>query len=261
MNGDRVGASGYVHIAQLCGGGELTSTGGALALVFWNPNLPAYPYPYTRNRIIEPWREQWTNSVPGSHGVMHKSLRQPDSVPHPCDEGFDGGPGGYLRFQYIEPNTIAAKEHVHHECFEEIILLQGDCFLVNEGQMGIGSVVNHPQEWYHAPFVSRTGALLLVHTDAPMGYPWPPREYPEVDRLARAYFENARWDIAPEHIPWCDHPIAQLQEASETYQAWREGAGQTLWGDADTGERVPFRAAGRDTVSKFRESWTRQPKP
>lgn len=257
LDGARVGASGYVHLPQLCGGGELRSERGALALAFWNPNIPAFPYPYTRNRAIRPADEPWVNSIPGGHGVKHKSLRKPDPVPHPSDEGFDGGPGGYLRFQYIEPGMIAAAEHVHHECFEEIILLQGDCFLVNEGQMGIGSVVVHPQEWYHAPFASRSGALILVHTDAPMGYPWPPRPYPEVERLAAAYLDDARWDVPTEHICWADHPIAAMQESSRDYQAWRKGEGASLWGDDDPGTVVPYRPGGQGAASRFRAGWTR----
>lgn len=257
LDGKVVGASGYVHLPQLSGGGELRSEKGALALIFWNPDLPSFPYPYARNRTIRPSDERWVNSVPGSHGVMHKSLRKPDPVPHPTDEGFDGGPGGYLRFQYIEPGMIAGDEHVHHECFEEIILLQGDCFLVNEGQMGIGSVVVHPQEWYHAPFASRSGALILVHTDAPMGYPWPPRPYPEADTLAAAYLDAAPWDVPTEHVDWPDHPIAALQEQSAEYQAWRKGPG-TLWGDTDVGDRAPYMPAGRETASRFRAGWTRE---
>ena len=73
LDGVRLGASGYIHLPQLCGGGELRSERGALALLFWNPNLPAFPYPVTRNRTIRPSQEPWVNSVPGSHGVMHKS--------------------------------------------------------------------------------------------------------------------------------------------------------------------------------------------
>ena len=258
LNGEAVGGSGYIHVPQLCGGGELRSDRGALALAFWNPNLPCFPYPYTRNRLIKPHAETWVNSVPGGHGVMHKSLRKPDPVPHPTDEGFDGGPGGYLRFQYIEPGLVAPKEHVHHECFEEIILLQGDCFLINEGQMGIGSVVVHPQEFYHAPFASRSGALILVHTDAPMGYPWPPRDYPEVDKLVGAYLDEARWDIPTEHVDWCDHPLAAIQEESATYQAWRKDGESHIWGDAETGTQVPYRPGGKGTSSRFRGSWTRR---
>lgn len=256
LGGERVGASGYIHVAQHAGGGELTSEGGALALAFWNPDIPCFPYPLTRNRTIKAWQEPWVDSIPGSHGVRHKSLRKPDPVPHPCDEGFDGGPGGYLRFQYIEPGMIAAAEHVHHECFEEIILLQGDCFLVNEGQMGIGSVVVHPQEWYHAPFFSRSGALILVHTDAPMGFPWPPRPYPEAERLAEAYLDSAPWDIPTGHVDWLDHPIAQLQESLPAYQQWRrEGEGRTKWGDDDPGKQVPYMPGGQGTASTFRSRW------
>lgn len=257
LNGESVGSSGYIHVAQSAGGGELRSERGALALAFWNPDLPCFPYPLTRNRVIKAWQEPWVNSMPGAHGVMHKSLRKPDPVPHPSDEGFDGGPGGYLRFQYIEPGMIAAAEHVHHECFEEIILLQGDVFLVNEGQMGIGSVVVHPQEWYHAPFASRSGAVILVHTDAPMGYPWPPRDYPEADKLAGAYLDGAPWDVPTEHVAWDDHPIAKMQEESKAYQAWRRKPCGCPWGDADTGQAVPYLPGKQGTASRFRASWKR----
>lgn len=255
LDGERVGAAGYLHLPQLGGGGELTSESGALALAFWNPNVPAFPYPLTRNRALRVHEQPWIDSVPGSHGVRHKSLRLPDPVPHPAHEGFDGGPGGYLRFQYIEPGMIAAAEHVHHECFEEIILLAGDCFLLNEGQMGLGSVVVHPQEWYHAPFVSRTGALILVHTDAPMGFPWPPRPYPDADALAAAYLDGADWSQTPPHVDWADHPLATAQETSPAYQAWR--GGHDRWGDRDPGQNVPYRPGGQGTASRYRASWKR----
>jgi hypothetical protein len=257
LGGERVGAGGYVHLPQLGGGGELASESGALALAFWNPNLPGYPYPVTRNRTCHPWTRQWTNSMPGAHGVMHKSLRLPDPVPHPNDEGFDGGPGGYLRFQYIAPQMIAEFEHVHHECWEEIILLQGDVMLLNEGQMGLGSVVGHPQEWYHAPFVSRSGALILVHTDGPMGYPWPPREYPDGRRLCECYLADARWDVPTEHVEWDDHPLAARQEANPAYHAWRRTESGSPWGGYETTTEVPYRPGGRGSTSDFRASWKR----
>jgi hypothetical protein len=256
LNGDAVGASGYVHVPQLCGGGELTSRRGALAIAFWNPNMPAFPVPYTRNRAIHGARKEWVNSMPGAHGVMHKSLRLPDPVPHPTDETFDGGPGGYLRFQYIAPQMIAEAEHVHHECWEEIIVLQGDVLLVNEGQMGIGSVVSHPQEWYHAPFVSRSGAVILVHTDAPMGYPWPPRPYPCGRTLCEHYLADAPWDAPTPHVPWHEHPLKAIQEESAEYRAWR--AANPLWGGSETSTDVPYRPAGRGTASRFRAGWTRR---
>jgi hypothetical protein len=162
LAGETVSAGGYVHLPQGCGGEELSSRTGAKVLAFWNPNLPSFPYPYTRRRLLHTHETGWINSVPGAHGVMHKSLRLPDPTPETPESGFDGGPGGYLRFQFIAPEMIAEGEHVHHECWEEIILLQGDVLLVNEGQMTKGSVVSHPQEWYHAPFTSRGGGFPLA---------------------------------------------------------------------------------------------------
>lgn len=259
LEGAAATSGGYVHLPQLCGGGELSSDHGALALAFWNPNLPCYPYPVTRNRVVNSWMLDWTNSLPGAHGVMHKSLRLPDPVPHPLDEGFDGGPGGYLRLQYIAPQMIAEAEHVHHECWEEIVVLQGDVMLLNEGQMGIGSVVSHPQEWYHAPFVSRSGAVILVHTDAPMGYPWPPRPYPNGRALCEAYLADAPWDAPTEHRDWSEHSLAATQEADPQYRAWRASPAGARWGGAEKTERVPARPGGRGTASAFRASWKREP--
>jgi hypothetical protein len=210
LNGERAGASGYVHLPQLRGGGEVESSSGALALAFWTPNLPRYPYPVTRNLAVNSFAKECINSIPGAHGVMHKSLRIPDPTPHVSEEGFDGGPGGYLRFQYIAPQMIADAEHVHHECWEEIILLQGDVLLINEGQMGIGGVVSHPQEWYHSPFVSRSGAVILVHTDGPMGYPWLPRPYPLARCLCESNLMDSRWDLPTEHVAWADHPLSKV---------------------------------------------------
>lgn len=258
LNGTTVGAGGYIHLPQLCGGGELSSRTGALALAFWNPDLPSFPYPYTRNRVTSSIDIGWKNSVPGAHGVMHKSLRIPDPVAEDPQSGFDGGPGGYLRFQYIAPELIAEGEHVHHECWEEIILLQGDVMLINEGQMGVGSVVSHPQEWYHAPFVSRGGALILVHTDAPMGFPWPPREYPEAQKLCRCYLSQGSLAETTPHIPWDQHPLRDMQESSSDYQAWRKSGAGERWGDKDKGTEIPWLPGGQGTSSSYRASWRRK---
>ena len=258
FNGEEVGAAGYVQIAQLQGGGELRSGSGATVYAFYNPDMPCFPYPLTRNRTLKSWQGEWINSMPGAHGVMHKSLRQPDPVPHSTLEGFDGGPGGFLKMMYIAPGMVAAQEHVHHECFEEIILLQGDVLLVNEGQMGIGSVVCHPQEWYHAPFASRAGALILVHTDAPMGYPWPGRDYPNSELLTSTYLDNLPVDRPTDHIPWEQHSLCEIQEASKEYHEWRKKPEGALWGDEDKGDRVPFMPGKQGTASCFRAGWNRE---
>jgi hypothetical protein len=237
IEGDRVGASGYTQVAQRCGGAELDSEGGALSLVFWNPNAPSYPPPYTKNRAMRFWEEDWHASLPDSHGIMHKSLRLPD----PTGQGYDGGPAGHVRLVFISPGIDAPYEHVHHECFEEIILLQGDVMLADEGVMGIGSTTTHPQEWWHGPFATRSGCIVLVHTDAPMGYPWPPREkeYPIAKKVCEAYLDEAPWDVPTEHTPWADSDWAHLQDNPE-FQKWAAEADEF-------GDKV-----GRDTISSFR---------
>ncbi len=246
LDGEQVGASGYVHAPQGCGGGELRSEAGALALVFWNPNLPAFPPPYTQNRIARLHELPWQDSLPDSHGIMHKSLRMPD----PTGDGYDGGPGGYLRLLYIAPGISAPFEHVHHECFEEIICLQGDCLLADEGVMGLGSVTCHPQEWWHGPFASRSGALVMVHTDAPMGFPWPPRDYPFQEEVCTAYMDEAPWDEHAAHTPWKDTPWTRFQEPDE-FREWAASPAAAEFGDE----------VGPGVASAFRASWQRTVPP
>lgn len=240
LNGVAVGASGYIHLPQAGGGGEIRSKNGALALAFWNPNLPSFPPPYTQNTCLRLWEEEWLPSLPGSHSVMHKSLRRPD----PYGGDFDGGPGGFLRVMFIGPGVDAPYEHVHHECFEEIFQLAGDVLLGDEGIMGLGSVTLHPQEWWHGPFASRTGAIVLVHTDAPMGLPWPPREddYPIAKQMCCAYMDEEPWDVHAEHTPFAETAYTRLQK-NAAFQKWAKSA-------PEFGDKV-----GRDVASSFRAAW------
>ncbi|MCS6948150.1 MAG: hypothetical protein NZM12_11090, partial [Steroidobacteraceae bacterium] len=119
-------------------------------------------------------------------------------------------------------------------------------------------VVGHPQEWYHAPFVSRSGCVLLVHTDGPMGYPWPPRPYPRGRELCEQYLRTADWQERAPHIPWDEHPLARVQDDSEEYLRWRASPEGARWAVMQTAQRVPFIPAGRGTASEFRASWHRK---
>ena len=78
---------------------------------------------------------------------------------------YEGGPGGHLRMEYVAPGMATPFEHNHHECWEELFILEGDCFIADEGVLAPGSAVGHPQEYWHGPFASRRGCLFLVHTD------------------------------------------------------------------------------------------------
>lgn len=247
LNGDKVGAAGYLHLPQGCGGGEVRSETGALCLVWWNPNAPAYPPPYTQNRTLKIRDMEWVYSLPDYHGLMHKSLRLPDpsNTPYEHPEGFcaDGPPGGYLRYTFIAPGIKAPYEHVHHECFEEIIMIGGDTLLADEGIMAPGTVTCHPQEWWHGPFASRTGALIIVHTDAPMGYPWPPRDYPFQEEVCNAYMDESRYDVPAQHTDWADTPWVRYQQ-KDKFKKWAASKDAAEYGDV----------VGRDVNAKFRGS-------
>jgi hypothetical protein len=245
LEGDRVGSGAYLHLPQGCGGGEVRSLQGALALVWWNPNAPSYPPPYTQNRVLRTRDMPWEQSLPDSHSVLHKSFRLPDPMlsdyADPDGNLSDGGPGGYLRYSLIEAGAKAPYEHVHHECFEEIIYLAGDTLLADEGVLTMGSVTCHPQEWWHGPFASRTGALIIVHTDAPMGYPWPPRDYPHQHAVCNAYLDEQPYDVPVQHTEWKDTQWVRYQQDPKfkKWEASKDGA--------EFGDKV-----GRGVVSKFR---------
>jgi hypothetical protein len=239
---EKVGPSGYIHLPQGCGGGEMRSEGGGIALVFWNPNLPAFPPPYTRNRVLKVTELQWRQSVPNSHGIMHKPLRLPD----PHGDGYEGGPGGHLRLEYMAPGMATPFEHNHHECWEELFLLEGDIFIADEGVMGPGSAVSHPQEWWHGPFATRRGCVFIVHTDAPMGVPWGVREYPFQKEICDAYLNEADWDTPTKYAPWAELPWRRFQETPE-FKAWQSTPGAEEWGSK----------VGRGVASAFRASWKR----
>jgi hypothetical protein len=242
-NGSRVGVSGYVHLPQGGGGGELTSESGALAVVFWNPNMPSFPPPFTENRTLRVPDLEWRQSVPESHGIMHKPLRLPD----PHGDGYEGGPGGHLRVEYMAPGMATPFEHNHHECWEELLLLEGDIFIADEGVMGPGTAVSHPQEWWHGPFATRRGCLFVVHTDAPMGVPWGIRDYPFQHEMCDAYLNEGDWDSPIEQADWADLDWKRFQETPE-FRRWAESPDAAEWGDK----------VGRGAASAFRASWIRK---
>jgi hypothetical protein len=232
-----VGAGGYVHLPQGGGGGELRSTTGAVAVAFWNPNMPAFPPPYTTNRVTRLRNESWIE-FPGVHSSMHKSLRQPDMT----SGGMEGGPGGFLRLVYLASGISDPVEHVHHECFEEVILLQGDLLLADEGMLALGSYSCHPQEWWHGPFTSRSGALYINHTDAPMGVPWEVRDYSVGRDLVETYLDTAPWDQPVQHTPWSETGLQHVQRG-DAFRLSEEAS-------EEFGDRV-----GREAAARFRADW------
>ena len=240
LDGDRAGAGGYVCLPQGCGGGKLASKGGARALVFWNPALPSFPEPYHAKRIVRTWQIPLQVRTPGSVGQLYRPLRLPDTV----GETFNGGPGGFLRMTVITPGMTSPSQHLHRTCWEEGFVLSGDIFVGERGLMGPGSYIAFPQGLWHAVLASQTGCVLLVHTDAPMDFPWELRDHPAGPAMVEDYMDAQPWGRPATHVPWDETPQRRFLD-SPAVRAWAKKA--PVW-EPDV---------ERGSASRFRGSWRR----
>ena len=241
--GTRVNAAGYVCVPQGAGDTRLDSEEGALALVPWNPNLPSFPPPYASVRAVESWKEPLLSRNPDNLHSTYRSLRVPDFN----EQGFNGGPGGFFRLSYVAPGTTSPFQHVHHCCWEEGIMLAGDLFLADRGLFAPGSYIAFPQEFWHAVLATATGAAMLVHTNAPMDYPWILRDYPLAEEMCADYLAQYRLGTSPRHTPWQDTPWVEWQERPE-FQEWLNEPGYEAWG-SEVGAGVAWDARARWTWS------------
>ncbi|MCY4086227.1 MAG: hypothetical protein OXG37_04900 [Actinomycetia bacterium] len=235
----RVHSSGYLCVPQGGATTRLQSKGGALSLVFWNPNLPSFPPPYARVRAVESWQEPLMSRNPDNLSSTYRSLRVPDFN----EQGFNGGPGGFLRLSYLAPGTTSPYQHVHHCCWEEGIMLAGDLFLADRGLFAPGSYIAFPQEFWHAVLATQTGAVMLVHTNAPMDYPWVLRDYPLAEKMCSDYLRNYRLGHSPRHTDWQNTPWIEWQERSE-FREWLDAPGYEAWA-GEVGLNVAWESRAR----------------
>jgi hypothetical protein len=75
-----------------------------------------------------------------------------------------------------------------------------------------GHVLGRPAGFWHGPFASHAGGVLLVHSDAPMGAPWPRREHPAGQDVCDAWLDGASWVREAAHEPWADRPERVVAE-------------------------------------------------
>ena len=237
--GTRVHAGGYVCVPQGAGTTRLDSDGGARALVLWNPNLPSFPPPYAHVRAVDAWKEPLLSRNPESLTSTYRSLRTPDFN----EQGFNGGPGGFFRLSYLAPGAASPFQHVHHRCWEEGIMLAGDLFLADRGLFAPGSYIAFPQEFWHAVLASQTGAAMLVHTNAPMDYPWVLRDYPLAEEMCADYLHQFSFGSQPKHTEWQDTPWVEWQERPE-FKEWLNDPGYEAWG-TEVGAGVAWEARSR----------------
>jgi hypothetical protein len=243
VDGDRHGVGSFVSLPQGQAPPELRTAGPVDALVYVNPDLPSFGPPLSVPGARATWSEPWVPDVPGSHGLFHKKLRLPDFSGDWLSEGtYDGGPGGYLRLVLIAPGADP-RQHVHHECWEELVVLRGDVFIAERGHFGAGSYMGNPQELWHAPFASQGGALCIVHTDGPMGIPFDFRDVPGGDDLVGGYLTGRPLLDEPAHTSWSDLPDAVRWEEDAAVRRWRA-------------EHAPWaKTEAPDGAARFRARW------
>ncbi|MCY4087967.1 MAG: DUF4437 domain-containing protein [Actinomycetia bacterium] len=195
VNGEEVGAGGYVYLPRQTGSAELRSAGGAQVVAFWNAQLDAIHG--TEIALRRVWQEPWiASSMPGAlHGAMHKSLRLPDVG----DGKIHGGPGGLVRLVILTPGFLDDREHVH-SVWEEMLFLGGDLLMPNRGVIAPGSYLGNPAEHWHAPMITQRSSIMLLQTTAPIDQV--PREFPWGREMAERYLDSESWLGEPAHQPW-----------------------------------------------------------
>ena len=216
LDGERVGAGGYVSVPRGSGSVDLRSAAGAQAIVYWTPAaaVVAGAVPRVTRVQHEPWQVQKMEAMP--HGPLSKSLRLPDNM----EGAVHGGAGGILRLVMLPPGWADASEHVHW-VWECLVFLAGDLAMPGRGILAQGSYLGNPAGYIHGPMASQTGALILVQTDEPVSQPaW---RKPGAQNFANGYRDARSWLEPSRHHAW---------EGLPDYE--RRGAG-LAWSDLPLG--------------------------
>lgn len=204
LNGETIGAGGYLFIAEGSGTSDLRSATGAQAVMYFNPDQPLSDDAEVRTTRL--WQEPWIDikGIPALHGLMFKSLRKPDVT-----EGeWHGGPGGLLRVASLPAGFADADEHVH-DCWEELIFIGGDLLMPPRGRIARGTYLGNPAGFYHAPMTTQAGSLMLVQTLAPTNQI--PREYPGGKAIVDGYRDTESFLAETTQADWDELPDFAVQ--------------------------------------------------
>jgi hypothetical protein len=93
-----------------------------------------------------------------------------------------------------------------------VIVLLGDCFMADRGELGPGSYVGNPPTMLHGPMMSQRGSLMVIHNAAAQGFETFD-SFPRAEDLTRWYLEHASLYAEPHTVPWPE---------TEAYAMWSE---------------------------------------
>lgn len=204
VDGDRLGAGGFMAVPTGCGPVRATSPIATRGVAIWSPHFAPDDYYDSAPRVVRTVDLPWEPTVfpaelqaPGRlHGVWSKSLRLPD----PVRGDVHGGPKGLLRIVVLVGGFVGDhRQESHPGCWEEIIWLAGDFFMPGTGRQAAGSYVGNPSHHRHGPLLTQRGCILLVHTDAPADFCFHDPPIPQA--LISAYMDRVSWLEAPVHLP------------------------------------------------------------
>lgn len=187
IDGEPLGAGGFVAVPPTCGTVEFASAEGAEFLVFWNPELDTKAcYPDGALQRRDTWSEPWVAiDVPDMHGVFFKDLR----VPSATVPGRFGGPGGSLMLLYSLPGIGTEGREHHDDTWEEILCLSGDIYFTERGLGVGGTVISNPAYYEHGPYTTQRGHFGIAQTVRPLPMTFTPR--PGGPQLMRNYQRTA----------------------------------------------------------------------
>jgi hypothetical protein len=196
VNDRKIGSTGFAGIPQWAGPVRLASDGGAAVYFFITPDLPLPAYT-SGIKVTDLWNEPWQmiDMTGVRHGIMFKSLRTPD----PAQGALHGGAGGFLRMTLCTPGFMEPRHEIHHNCWEEILILRGDLFMKDRGLHVGGTYLGNPAHLWHYPSASQGGCLLLIQCDAPMDVEF--RDYQGGYESLCGYMQSASWIDEPKHTP------------------------------------------------------------
>ncbi len=79
----------------------------------------------------------------------------------------DEDTGAYSRLIMAKPEWQELRQE-HHDCIEEVYVINGDMTMGKDGEMTAGGYIWRPSQIKHGPMHTRQGGVMFIRTDGPL---------------------------------------------------------------------------------------------